>query len=131
MIAPKSLAAIYRFSGATDDFGMALQYNLHSLGRAEGLDHKVQCFDQAGGCITQLYTMRIVQGTGFLYDCYLFVTPRGARDAKEQQRYRAAFCKAFFRLNLNTSSSPAMSAVYGPPTSPTRSCEHGRCLPGF
>ncbi len=95
VIVPKSLAAIYRFTGTTDDYGAALQQELQSLGPAQSLDREVQCFDQAGGCITQLYNTRIVQGTGFLYDCYLFVTPRSASDAEEQGRYRAAFLRSF------------------------------------
>lgn len=39
---------------------------------ALGIGHgQVQCMDTAGSCIADLYAGRIVQSTGFIYDCYL------------------------------------------------------------
>ena len=34
-------------------------------------DGGIQCMDTAGSCIDNLYAGKIVQSTGFLYDCYL------------------------------------------------------------
>jgi hypothetical protein len=42
--------------------------DLRAMGAADG---QVQCMDTAGSCIDNLYAGRIVQATGFLYDCYL------------------------------------------------------------
>ncbi len=38
--------------------------------------------------------MRLVQSTGFLYDCYLFADPADALEAANQFWYRAAFLRA-------------------------------------
>ncbi len=90
LIVPRSLAAIDRFDWQHDPYGTALGRELTSLGE-RALDGKVQCLDQAGGCIAELYKLKIVQSTGFLYDCYLFVSPAGAFEAADQARYRNAF----------------------------------------
>ena len=42
--------------------------DLKSLGVEQ---RQVQCMDTAGNCIDSLYEGRIVQSTGFLYDCYM------------------------------------------------------------
>lgn len=52
----------------------------------------VQCLDTFGGCINTLYDQRIVQATGYLYDCYLFGPKSEVRDA-----YRAQFLSALER----------------------------------
>jgi hypothetical protein len=45
--------------------------DLAALGTPETLSGHVQCIDTIGGCIDALYAARIVQSTGFLYDCYM------------------------------------------------------------
>ncbi len=95
VIAPRSLMAIGSFTGTSDKYGAALQHELQYLKRNQSLDHEAQCLDQAGGCITQLYNARVVQATGFIYDCYLFVPPRNAADSKSQAIYRKAFFDSF------------------------------------
>lgn len=67
-----------------------LSQTLEQLG-GKALDRKIQCFDQAGGCISALYNTQIIQSTGFLYDCYLFVHPADQGAAAEQDNYRQAF----------------------------------------
>jgi hypothetical protein len=47
-----------------------LSTDLESLGGAS-LSGSVQCMDTAGGCIASLYDEKLLQSTGFLYDCYL------------------------------------------------------------
>jgi len=42
--------------------------DLNSLGVQPG---QVQCMDTGGNCIDSLYAGRILQSTGFLYDCYM------------------------------------------------------------
>jgi hypothetical protein len=57
----------------------------------------VQCLDTFGGCINTLYDMRVVQATGFLYDCYLFSPPSAARED-----YRQAFLSSFDQAQPGT-----------------------------
>jgi len=45
--------------------------DLADLGTPEALSGQIQCMDTIGGCIDALYAARMVQSTGFLYDCYL------------------------------------------------------------
>ncbi|MDQ2833372.1 MAG: hypothetical protein M3Y50_06410 [Acidobacteriota bacterium] len=71
------------------EFDSMLQADLNRLG-GHALDGRVQCLDMGDGCIPTLYNMRMVQATGFLYDCYMFSTVEGA----ERERYREAFWKA-------------------------------------
>ncbi|HWZ52600.1 MAG TPA: hypothetical protein VNW54_14160 [Granulicella sp.] len=52
---------------------------------------QVQCLDTFGGCINTLYDMRIVQATGYLYDCYLFTPQQNAITA----RYREEFWSSY------------------------------------
>ena len=69
------------------EFDSMLQRDLDQLGGARLSGH-VQCLDSDDGCIPTLYNMRIVQGTGFLYDCYLLSPDL---DNATEQRYRDRF----------------------------------------
>jgi hypothetical protein len=71
-------------------FAVGLQQELETVGLASELDGQVQCLDTFGGCVAEMYALRLRQSTGFLYDCYLF---EGA--GAEQERYRAAFWAAY------------------------------------
>jgi hypothetical protein len=113
VITPKSLLEVARFDGRNQEFGQALQKDLTTLGGKQ-LDHKVQCLDMAGGCIDALFKLRLVQGTGFLYDCYLYPYPTpSAHFLAERERYRMAFRQAM------TASPPEILIVTsdecGPP----------------
>ena len=57
----------------------------------------MQCLDQAGGCVDVFYGMRLVQSSGFLYDCYLFVAPPNDSQARNQSWYRSEFARAWER----------------------------------
>jgi hypothetical protein len=50
----------------------------------------------AGGCVTPLLRLRLVQSTGFLYDCYALARVR-PEFAAEQRRYRQAWLAALRR----------------------------------
>jgi hypothetical protein len=52
------------------EFDTLLEADLTRLGGPH-LNERVQCLDVAAGCLNALYRMRLVQSTGFLYDCYL------------------------------------------------------------
>ena len=71
------------------EFDTLLQADLNRLGGDKLATH-VQCLDMADGCIPTLYNMRLMQATGFLYDCYMFSPHLGA----ERERYREAFWEA-------------------------------------
>lgn len=90
VLGPKAAWRVRSYRPETP-FRSALEARLRPFG-AE-LEGNVQCLDTFGGCIDTLYEMRLVQSTGYLYDCYLF-----ASDASgEQARYRAGFLAEFER----------------------------------
>jgi hypothetical protein len=113
-VVPRSVAKAAHYDWQRNSFAALLQPELEHLGRQAGeqndapaalhdqdhpnplssLNHQVQCLDMAGGCLEVLYRMRLVQSTGYLYDCYLFVPVSGAQEQAEQQHYRAAFFAA-------------------------------------
>ena len=74
------------------EFDEMLQADLNRLG-GQQLDGRIQCLDMGDGCIPTLYNMRLVQATGFLYDCYMF----SPVEAAERERYREAFWQAITR----------------------------------
>ncbi|NYF91719.1 hypothetical protein RBB79_18830 [Tunturiibacter empetritectus] len=74
------------------EFDTMLRADLNRLG-GEKLDNRVQCLDMADGCIPTLYNMRLVQSTGYLYDCYMLSNQPGA----EQDRSREAFWHAIMK----------------------------------
>ena len=78
-----------RQDGHNREFEALLQADLKQLG-GNSLDNHVQCMDMADGCIPTLYDMKLVQATGFLYDCYMFSPVAGA----ERERYREGFWTA-------------------------------------
>lgn len=95
VVVPRSLHEVTHFTWRRDVFNQMLQTDLASLG-GPALNGKVQCMEMAGGCITALYDARLVQSSGFLYDCYLYPQEdQAAAHIDERERYRNAFRKAF------------------------------------
>jgi hypothetical protein len=82
------------------EFDTMLRADLNRLG-GEKLSTRVQCLDMADGCIPTLYNMRLVQSTGYLYDCYMFSNQPGA----ERDRSREAFWQAI------TNNPPAVFVI--------------------
>ncbi|WP_353072842.1 glycosyltransferase family 39 protein [Tunturiibacter gelidiferens] len=74
------------------EFDTLLRADLNRLG-GQDLANRVQCLDMADGCIPTLYNMRLVQATGYLYDCYMLSDQPGA----ERDRSREAFWKAIMK----------------------------------
>lgn len=76
------LAPVYAATVRTYDhsapFEEALSRDLAARHVGSG---SVQCLDTVGGCITTLYDLRLIQSTGFLYDCYAY-------EGSDQARYR-------------------------------------------
>jgi hypothetical protein len=89
VIAVGSTALAIRYDWRNQDFQSMLRADLTQLG-GPSLSGQVQCLDMANGCIDALLRMKLVQDTGFLYDCYLYGPPNDP----EEQRYRRQFWNA-------------------------------------
>lgn len=96
VVVPRSLSQIRHFSRQPDEFSVSLARDLHDLG-GPALDGKVQCLYQAGGCLAVLYGARLIQSTGYLYDCYLFVPPADTAQLRDRDWYRNGFAEAWLR----------------------------------
>jgi hypothetical protein len=72
-----SMEHAIRLDWHNQEFDTMLQADLKHLGGGELSGH-VQCLDMAAGCINTLYRMRLMQATGFLYDCYLMMPGKDA-----------------------------------------------------
>jgi hypothetical protein len=81
-----SMVHAIRLDWRNEEFDTMLQADFNDLG-GERLSEHVQCLDMAAGCINTLYRMKLVQATGFLYDCYLLMPQRD----KAGEEYRRAF----------------------------------------
>jgi hypothetical protein len=81
-----------RQDGHNHEFTSMLEADLKPLGGNKLTGH-IQCLDMADSCITALYDMKLVQATGFLYDCYMF----SAAEHPERERYREAFWQAIMK----------------------------------
>ncbi len=86
VLAPISTIKAARYQGKIPETSAMLQADLNRLG-GQALSGNIQCIDTVGGCIFTLNRMRLVQSTGFLYDCYLFAP----KPSPVQQEYRARF----------------------------------------
>lgn len=85
-MAPRALQSVRSFDHGTL-FQDALTHDLKELGARDG---EVQCIDTFAGCDNALLQLRLVQATGFLYDCYLYA-PESAEDFEYRRRFLAEF----------------------------------------
>jgi hypothetical protein len=69
--APIAAVKASRYDWRNQEFITMLQSDLDQQGGSQ-LSGRVQCLDTTSGCINTLYRMRLIQSTGFLYDCYFF-----------------------------------------------------------
>jgi hypothetical protein len=79
-----------------------LRSDITSARTASG-DDSVQCMDTGGGCIGALYSLRLVQSTGFLYDCYFHDGSSRVAQALRNQ-FEAQFLKQPPQLLILTDS---------------------------
>jgi hypothetical protein len=70
-LAPVSVLKASHYAWRNTEFSTMLQGDLYRLGGADLSGH-VQCVDSTSGCFDVLYTMRLVQADGFMYDEFLF-----------------------------------------------------------
>jgi len=79
-----SVRKAVRYDWRNQQFDSMLRADLTALG-GSNLNGEVQCLDTAAGCLSALYRMRLVQATGYLYDCYLLAP------AADDQSYQEHF----------------------------------------
>ena len=102
-LAPHCAFKAVHYDWRNQEFITLLNGDLQTLG-GRRLSGKVQCFDTTAGCVNTLYRARLVQATGFLYDCYAYA-PRGEESMWVVNRYRRAFLRAL------TESAPEVLVV--------------------
>lgn len=81
--APIAAVKASRYDWRNEEILTMLQSDLNQQGGSQ-LSGSIQCLDTTAGCLDTLYRMRLVQATGFLYDCYFFAP--GQTAATEQLR---------------------------------------------
>lgn len=86
VIGTGSTVRAVRYNWRNDEFDTMLQADLNHLG-GQKLNGQVQCLDMAVGCLNVLYRMKLLQDTGYLYDCYLFMPPRDSTVAWLRERF--------------------------------------------
>lgn len=90
-LAPASARIACRFDWRNQEFNRMLEADLANLTAQRGsLEQKVQCVDMTSGCLNTLYNVRLLQATGYLYDCYLFEE----KPSPVREDYRAGFWSA-------------------------------------
>jgi MYXO-CTERM domain-containing protein len=85
-LSPLWAARASRYDWRHDAFTQSLTADLTSLG-GPSLSGHIQCLDMYAGCLGTLYRMRLVQSTGFLYDCYFFNQPQSAFTLEMRRRF--------------------------------------------
>jgi hypothetical protein len=95
ILAPQCALKTTRYDWRNQEFITMLSGDLKNLGGQE-LTGKVQCLDTIAGCINTLYRNKLVQATGFFYDCYAYA-PRGTKMMWMVDRYRSDFLEALKR----------------------------------
>ncbi len=100
IFAPLAVWRVHSFEGDRP-FEQALTADLNRLNPRWVND--VQCFDTFGGCINTMYDMRLVQATGYLYDCYLFTPGHDKAAELYRENFWAAYARTRPRLLVMTS----------------------------
>jgi hypothetical protein len=88
-LAAASAAIALHYDWRDQEFKQMLTADLTRLGGA-GLDGKVQCLEMAAECQNTLYSMKLVEATGYMYDCYMFQT----KQTPVSLKYREDFWQA-------------------------------------
>ena len=93
-LAPASAHIATQYDWRDQEFQQMLTADLNHLGGpalgASALNHQVQCFEMAAECQNTLYHLKLVEATGFMYDCYMFQ----GRQTPVSLQYRRDFWQA-------------------------------------
>ncbi len=103
-LAPSWLIRANHYDWRHDDFTESLSADLTALG-GPALSGQVQCLDMTAGCLGVLYWMRLVQSTGFLYDCYFFHQPQTAATERLREEFLADMGHAPPRVLIESSQN--------------------------
>ncbi|MEO7029797.1 MAG: hypothetical protein ABI147_10395 [Acidobacteriaceae bacterium] len=88
-LAPASAAIARHYDWRDQEFQQMLTADLTQLGGPR-LDGKVQCLEMAAECQNTLYNMRLMEATGYMYDCYMFQTQQTSVSLKYREDFWAA-----------------------------------------
>ena len=101
-LAPVSAAIACHFDWRNQEFNHELADDLNALGGQAALQQQVQCIDMTSGCLNTLYNLKIVQATGYLYDCYLFQPQQTPVSLDYRERFWTALEQARPRVLVVT-----------------------------
>lgn len=85
----QSAGKVRSFSAATP-METALTRDLVELG-GQRLSGRIQCLDTFAGCTNSLYNLRLLQSSGFLYDCYLFTPSQNSTSLTSRRQFWEAY----------------------------------------
>jgi hypothetical protein len=88
--APIAAIKAAHYDWRNQEFISMLESDLNQQGGSQLSGH-IQCLDTTAGCINTLYRMRLVQSTGFLYDCYFFAPGQTAATEQLRDKFLAEF----------------------------------------
>ena len=88
--APVAAVKSARYDWRNQEFITMLESDLDQQGGSQLSGH-VQCLDTTSGCINTLYRMRLVESTGFIYDCYFFAPSQTPSTEHLRDRFLAEF----------------------------------------
>jgi uncharacterized membrane protein YpjA len=88
-LAPVSAIKASQYNWRDTEFSSMLRSDLCQRSD-QSLSGQVQCIDTIGGCFDVLYTMRLVESDGFLYDEFLFGPDRNGVVAENRKKFWAA-----------------------------------------
>jgi hypothetical protein len=87
-LAPVSTVMASRYDWRNTEFSSLLRSDLRRLGGQE-LSGRVQCIDTIGGCFDVLYQMNLLQTGRFVYDEFLFGSPKSDVVDRSRERFIA------------------------------------------
>ncbi|HTZ89270.1 MAG TPA: glycosyltransferase family 39 protein, partial [Alloacidobacterium sp.] len=93
LTAPIATFKAAHYDWRNQEFMTMLSSSLDQQGGAQ-LSGNIQCLDMTAGCIDTLYRMRLIQSTGFLYDCYFFAPGQTAATERLRDEFLDQFEKS-------------------------------------
>jgi len=86
--APIAAVKAARYDWRNQEFITMLESDLDQQGGSQLSGH-IQCLDTTSGCINTLYRVRLIESTGFIYDCYFFAPDQTPATEKLRDKFLA------------------------------------------
>ena len=86
--APIAVVKAARYDWRNQEFITMLESDLDQQGGSQLSGH-IQCLDTTSGCINTLYRVRLIESTGFIYDCYFFAPDQTPATEKLRDKFLA------------------------------------------